>query len=390
MATRVIPMRRSTRTAIIDAEARSRATNRSITFLLVPVLLLVVVGLGSLLSASSVTALREAGDSLFYFKRQLAWLSVGLAGMTIAAITPMRWWRKIAFPSFVITILLLAAVLVIGTRANGATRWIQAGPLTIQPSEIAKLTTILFLATLVSRKEQTMTRIRDFVWPVLVSVGVVAGLVVLQPDLGTTLLVGAGSFAVLVASAAPFGYVVGGAVFGSLIAVLAAVVSPYRWARVLTFLDLEADPLGDSYQAVQSLVALGSGGLWGVGLGASRARWSFLPNAHTDFVFSILGEETGLAGTLAVLILFAGLTIAGGVIALRAKDRFGRLAAIGITTWLAAQAIVNIGGVTGVMPITGVPLPFVSFGGSALVTALVGVGVLVSIARSDDVEQVVR
>jgi cell division protein FtsW len=157
--------------------------------------------------------------------------------------------------------------------------------------------------------------------------------------------------------------------------------SPYRWARVTAFLDLQSDPLGTSYQAVQGLVALGTGGLWGVGLGASRARWSFLPNAHTDFVFAILGEETGLAGSLAIVAMFAVFTIAGTLIALRCTDRFGRLLAVGITSWLSAQAIVNIGGVVGLLPITGVPLPFVSSGGSALVVSLVGVGVLVSVAR---------
>jgi cell division protein FtsW len=162
----------------------------------------------------------------------------------------------------------------------------------------------------------------------------------------------------------------------------AAIASPYRWARVTSFLDLSADPLGGGYQAVQSLVALGSGGLFGVGLGASRARWSFLPNAHTDFIFSIIGEETGLAGSLVVVLLFVALTVTGTLIAYRASDRFGRLVAIGITAWLVGQALVNVGGVTGVLPITGVPLPFVSFGGSALVTEMAAVGLLVSVARS--------
>ncbi|MCH7585856.1 MAG: cell division protein FtsW, partial [Acidobacteria bacterium] len=304
-----------------------------------------------------------------------------LASLILAATIPLRWWRKMAFPLFVATVGLLLAVLLVGVRSNGAQRWLQIGPITIQPSEIAKLTTILFLATIVSRRENSMNRIRDFFWPVAGSVGIVAFLVILQPDLGTTLLVAAGAFAVLFASAAPFPYIIGSALLGGSAALLAALVSPYRWARVTAFLDLQSDPLGSSYQAVQSLVALGTGGLWGVGLGASRARWSFLPNAHTDFVFSILGEESGLAGSLTVVFLFVLLTVAGTVIAHRAADRFGRLLAIGITTWIATQAIVNIGGVTGVLPITGVPLPFVSFGGTALVMSMIGVGVLVSIAR---------
>jgi cell division protein FtsW len=380
MATRVVtvPDRRH---AVRAAQRRAQGHARLIGLLVVPVGLLLVIGLGSILSASSVPGIRETGDGLFYFKRQLAWLVAGVAGMVLAALTPLRWWRKLAFPLFILTVVLLVAVLAGGVRSNGAQRWLPVGPITLQPSEMAKLTTILFLATIVSRREWSMHRLRDFLWPVALSVGVVASLVIAQPDLGTTLLVAAGAFAVLVASAAPFGYVVGSAFLGSLAAFIAAYSSPYRWARVTAFLDLQSDPLGSSYQAVQSLVALGTGGLWGVGLGASRARWSFLPNAHTDFVSAILGEETGLAGSLSVLVLFMLVTVAGTVIAARATDRFGRLLAIGITTWLTAQALVNIGGVTGVLPITGVPLPFVSFGGSALVTALVGVGVLISVAR---------
>ena len=373
-----------TRAALRRVRAQARGVSRSVMFLLVPVSLLVVIGLGAILSASSVLGLRETGDGLYYFKRQIVWLVIGVFGMVTAAFIPLRWWRRMAFPLFTMTIGLLGAVMVFGTRANGATRWLIVGPISIQPSEIAKLTTVLFLAAVVSRREYEMIRLRDFFFPVAGSVGLVAILVMAQPDLGTTLLISAGAFAVLLASAVPLRFVVGSAVASSGGAFLLAVSSPYRWARVTAFLDLQSDPLGSSYQAVQGLVALGTGGLWGVGLGASRARWSFLPNAHTDFVFAILGEETGLAGSLAVVALFTSLTIAGTLIAQRSTDRFGRLVAVGITTWLAVQAVVNIGGVVGVLPITGVPLPFVSFGGTALVVSLVGVGVLVSVARDVD------
>ena len=355
--------------------------SRSVVLLLVPVSLLVVIGLGAILSASSVLGLREAGDSLYFFKRQIVWLIVGIVGMVTAAFIPLRWWRRMAFPLYVVTVGMLGAVMLFGTRVNGATRWLVAGPVSLQPSEIAKLSTVLFLATLVSRREDQMIRMRDFLVPVVGSVGIVGALVMVQPDLGTTLLVSAGAFAVLLASAIPLRFVFGSAVASAGGALALAASSPYRWARITAFLDLQSDPLGSSYQAVQGLVALGTGGLWGVGLGASRARWSFLPNAHTDFVFAILGEETGLAGSLAVVVLFTVFTVAGTLIARRCPDRFGRLVAVGITTWLAIQAIVNIGGVIGVLPITGVPLPFVSFGGSALVMSLVGVGVLVSVAR---------
>ena len=380
MATRVVSVPTS-RAAVREAHRQARTTSRAILLLVVPVMLLAVVGLGAILSSSSVLALRETGDGLFYFKRQLAWLLLGGLGMAFAALIPLHWWRRMAFPLFVLTLALLAAVLVVGVRANGAQRWIPAGPITIQPSEIAKLTTVLFLATWVSRRETSVHRFTHFFWPVAASVGSVFALVMWQPDLGTSLLIASGSFAVLAASAVPFVYVSGSGLLAAGSALALAYTSDYRWARVTAFLDLEADPLGSGYQAMQSLVALGTGGLWGVGLGASRARWSFLPNAHTDFVFAILGEEVGLAGSIAVVFLFVAFTMAGVLIALRAADRFGRLLAIGITTWISTQALVNMGGVTGVLPITGVPLPFVSFGGTALVVTMVGAGILISIAR---------
>jgi cell division protein FtsW len=385
----------ATRTAALPAGARARArvaeehgrrSARTVAMLLIPVALLLVIGLGAILSASSVLAIREGVDNLYYFKRQLVWMGLGLLVMVGISILPLRMLRRFAALGFALSVVLLVATLIVGTRAYGSTRWLIAGPVSIQASELAKLTTILFLATLVSRKENSMHRLTDFMWPVAVSVGVVGVLVILQPDLGTALMVAFGSFAVLVASAAPFRYVLGAALFGSGAAVVAAATSPYRWARITSFLDLGSDPLGGGYQVVQSLVALGTGGLWGVGLGASRARWSFLPNAHTDFIFSIIGEETGLAGSLIVVLLFVALTVAGTLVALRATDRFGRLAAIGITTWLVAQALVNIGGVVGVLPITGVPLPFVSIGGSALLTSMAAVGVLVCVARSSEPE----
>jgi len=388
MSTPVIPLpsHRVARRAMREAERARLRASRAVVFLAIPVVLLIVVGLGAILSASSVPALRETGDGLHYFKMQIVGLVIGMVGLLAAVWIPLRWWRRMSSFLFVGTVLLLVAVLVMGVTAGGATRWLAVGPVAVQPSEIAKLTTILFLATLVSRKETSMHRLRDFFWPIAVSVGVVSALVLYQPDLGTTLLICAGAYAVLFASAAPFVWVGGSAVLGSLAAFVAAVSSPYRWARVTSFLDLASDPLGGGYQATQSLVALGTGGLFGVGLGASRARWSFLPNAHTDFVFSIIGEETGLLGSLTVILLFVWLAVAGMVVAHRAADRFGRLVAVGLTTWLAAQGVVNLGGVTGVLPITGVPLPFVSYGGSALVVSLVAVGILIRVAREMPVE----
>ena len=364
-----------------EAATLAHGASRRVVHLLMPMSLLLVVGLGALLSASSVVGLREAGDSLFYIKRQVLWMALGVIALFVGAATPVRWWRRLASPAFGLTVLALVAVLVVGHREFGATRWLVAGPLSVQPSEIAKLSTILMLATVMSRRELDMFRLRDFFIPVMASLGVVSVLVMLEPDLGTTLLIASGGLAVLFTSAAPMTHVLSTAMLGGAAAIAAARTSSYRWARITAFLDIGSDPLGDGYQGVQSLVALGTGGLFGVGLGASRARWSFLPNAHTDFIFSIVGEETGLAGSLAVVVLFVAFTLGGLAIARNAATRFGRMAAVGITTWLSMQALVNIGGAIGVLPITGVPLPFVSFGGTALVTEMAAVGLLVAVAR---------
>ncbi len=380
MATRVIPIAGS-RVALLQSEQAVHRSSRLTVALLIPVGLLAIVGLGAILSASSVHALEAHQDSLYYFKRQLMWLGAGVVGLAAAAALPVRWWRRLAFPFFVTTVVLLAAVQLMGTRVGGSERWLALGPVTLQPSEFAKLATVLFLATLVSRREDSMHRFRHFFWPVAGSVGVVGVLVMLQPDLGTTLLIAAGGFAVLVASAAPLAYVLSGGVIGGACAAAAALLSPYRWDRVVSFLDVSADPLGSGYQAMQSLVALGTGGLFGVGLGASRARWSFLPNAHTDFIFAIVGEEMGFLGALVVLALFGVFLWRGTRAAIRAGEQYLSLLAIGITGLVVGQATLNIGVVSGMLPTTGVPLPFLSFGGSSLVITLFSVGVLLNISR---------
>jgi cell division protein FtsW len=360
----------------------ARQADRTVVFLMLPVTLLVIVGLGALLSASSVVALQDDLDSLFYFKRQLVWIALGIGTFAVAARIPYRWYAQWAVPIFLLAVAGLVATLAIGDIRGGARRWIEFGPITLQPSEFAKFATVVFLAAALSRKERWLSRFAHVFWPVVGSVGIVGLLLIAQPDLGTTILIGIASFAVLTASAAPLRHVVSLGALGTGLAGILAYAEPYRWERVVGFLNPEADPLGIGLQARQSLVALGTGGWLGVGLGASRARWSFLPNAHTDFIFSIIGEETGLAGSLIVIALFVALAVVGIVIAMRAPDRFGRLLAVGLVAWLSAQALVNIGGVAVVLPITGVPLPFVSAGGSAMIANLAVVGVLVNIAKA--------
>jgi cell division protein FtsW len=265
---------------------------------------------------------------------------------------------------------------------NGATRWIKLGPVTLQTSEFAKFAAIVILATVLARKHAYLDRFMHVFVPIVAILGALALLLLAQPDFGTTLLIGASAFCIVAVSSAKIRHVAGLALMGGVLGVVGALGAGYRADRIVGFFDSNPDVLGLGYQAHQSLVALGTGGWFGVGLGASRARWSFLPNAHSDFIFSIIGEETGLAGSLAVVALFMVLAVVGVTIAVRAQDHFGRLMAIGLVSWITFQALVNIGGVIKVLPITGVPLPFISAGGSAMMANLFVVGVLVNIART--------
>ncbi len=358
-----------------------RAPERRAVLLLLPVAILLIVGLGAVLSASSVVSIREGLDQYAIFRKQLMFVGAGIVAMVVAARVPYRWYQKLAPFLLLIAIAGLIATMFIGTVRGGSRRWIELGPVTLQASEFAKFAVVAYLAAAFSRKERHLAILSHVFWPVAGSLGVVGLLLLQQPDLGTTLLVAGAAFAVMLASATPLRHIatLGGA--GLVGAIGLALAEPYRRARVLSFLDPDPDRLDEGFQAFQSLVALGTGGLFGVGLGASRARWSFLPNAHTDFIFAIIGEETGLAGSLTVLALFVVFAVVGTVVAVRASDQFGRLLATGIVTWISLQAIVNIGGVVKALPITGVPLPFVSAGGSAMIVNLAAIGVLLNIAR---------
>lgn len=366
---------------------RSRATavavrDRRSILLIVSVVMLLIVGLGAMLSASSVISIRETGDPLFYIKRQVLWVGLGLAAFVITTRIPYRSYGRLAVPIYLLGVAGLVATLFLGDVRGGARRWIEVGPITLQPSEFAKLATVIVLAAILARKGPLLGKLGHFTVPVITVVGSVSVLLLLQPDFGTALLVGGAAFSVMIASTAPIGYLAGAATLGGALAVGGALAMDYRRARITGFLDPFADPLDTGHQAVQSLVALGTGSWFGVGLGASRARWSFLPNAHTDFIFAIIGEEIGFVGASLVLVLFAAFGFLGIRIALKAPDMFGRLLAVGIVGWLSLQALVNIGGVVGALPITGVPLPFVSAGGNAMLINLAAVGILVNIARA--------
>jgi cell division protein FtsW len=370
------------RAAARDRAELLRANNRTATTLLVLVVVLVVIGLGATQSASSVVAVDQTDDQLYFFKRQLIGVGLGTLALLGTSRIPYRFYRKVAVPAYLATVGLLIAVLVVGPEVGGARRWLPLPFVRFQPSELAKVAVVFVLAYLFERKHKLLSQFGHFIVPVLATVGVIGVLVMRQPDLGTTIVIGAAAMAVIIASDAPLKWVglLGLGVVG--VVTFLAFDETYRAERIEGFLDPYADSSGNGYQVIQGYYALGNGGIFGVGLGASRARWLYLPNAHTDFIFAIIGEETGLIGGLTVLGLFIVLALAGWMVASRAPDRFGRMVAAGITVWLSFQALVNIGGVLGVLPITGIALPFVSFGSTALIVSMAAMGILVNIAQS--------
>ncbi|MEW6060116.1 MAG: putative lipid II flippase FtsW [Actinomycetota bacterium] len=345
---------------------------------------LTAVGLIMVLSASSVSAYAQYGSSFVFFQRQAAYAVVGTLALLLTSRMRYDVWQRLAVPLLGLAIVLLALVLHPGSgvAAYGASRWIALGPVTIQPSELAKLALIVFAATILARKWNRRDELAHLVLPLVPVTVIVCAMVVYQPDLGTTLILSGSVFLLLFAAGVRLRYLLTTAVAGGAVGMALILSEGYRKARFLSFLHPGADPKDTGWQLVQSLIALGSGGWFGVGLGASRQKWMYVPNAHTDFIFSILGEELGLIGELVVLVAFGILVYAGIRIAARAPDVFGCLLAAGIVSWFGLQVVVNLGAVTGLLPITGVPLPLLSYGGSSLVVSLAAIGVLVNIARA--------
>ena len=342
-----------------------------------------IIGLVMVLSASSVTSLEETGSAWTYFSRQLTWTLVGCVVAFALLHVSLDALRRYATGALALCVVGLLAVHVpgLGVSANGATRWIGVGPVQIQPSELTKLALIGVVADWLARNERFLDVSRIVVRPMMLLLGFVAALVMLQPNLGTTIVIAATVFVMLFAAGAPRRALAGWGIVGTIGAFVAAMGTSYRRARVLSFLDPWADPQRAGYQLIQSRVGLASGGVFGVGLGASRAKWGFLPFAHTDFIFAIVGEELGLVGASVVIGAFIAFGLLGIRVALHAENRFGALVAIGVTAWIVIQAFVNIGAVVGILPITGVPLPFLSYGGTSMVVTLAAVGLLLNVAR---------
>ncbi len=347
---------------------------------------LLAFGLVMVLSASSPTSYASTGDSYTVFKRQAAWVLLGLVVMLVASRIDYRHWRRVGAPLLVLATLALAYVALHpgAVGAYGSTRWIQVLPgVTVQPSEFAKLGLLLFAADVLTRKTRLLGDVRHLLVPLVPVTLLLALLVMIQPDLGTTLLICSISFGLLFIAGMPLPLLTLMTTAGLSAGIGLIMAAGYRRQRLVSFLDPAADPRNTGWQIIQGRFALGSGGLLGVGLGASKQKWSYVPNAHTDFIFAIIGEELGLVGTLAVLVLFAAIAYAGIRAARRAPDVFGRYLAGGITVWIVVQALVNIGAVVGVLPITGVPLPLVSAGGSSMLVLLAAVGILLNVAKQE-------
>lgn len=344
-------------------------------------LLLVSLGLVMVFSASSVMAMSETGDQFHYLKRQLMGVVVGTIAMLVIMQIDYHIYQRVAILGVVIAYILLAAVLILGTEISGSRRWINLRVINLQPSEIAKLALVNFIAAYAASHPQSMKNFwKGVIPPVAVTAGFF-GLIILEPDFGTAVSMAGTVVIMLFACGTRLLHLF--VLAGMAIPLFGVMVwlEPYRMERILSFLDPWADPMNTGWNIIQSLLAIGSGGLFGLGLGSSRQKFFYLPEQHTDFIFAILGEELGFLGTAVTLLLFFLLAWRGFRIALRANDLFGCFMAVGITSMIILQAVLNIGVVSGMLPVTGVTLPFISFGSSSMVITLAGVGILLNISK---------
>lgn len=352
--------------------------------LLALIILLLCGGLVILASASVAVSYQKFGSTSKLILNQLtSGVLVGGVGFVVAQWIPYAFWRKISLPLLLITLLALIAVFTpqFGFGAGGARRWIQYGPLFFQPSEVAKLAIIVYLAAFFAKSKDRLSNFWQSVFPFILVSGAILGLIAFEPDIGT--------LGIILATAAVLFFVAGGKVkHVSWIAIACVglffvfvLSAPYRLDRFTVFLHPGHDPKGSGYQIEQALLAAGSGGIWGLGLGESRQKYSFLPESVGDSIFAITAEELGFVGAVAMVVVFVFFALRSYWVAARAPDPFGRYLAVGIASWIALQAFINISASIGLIPLTGVTLPFVSYGGSSLALVLVGCGILVNISK---------
>jgi cell division protein FtsW len=347
--------------------------------LVVVTLALVAFGLVMVYSASSARAALAADDPAYYLKRQALYALAGIALLAFLSRFDFRRLRTVVPLLIVGSFGLLVAVLILGVSVNGARRWLTVGPVAVQPSEIAKLALALWVAAYLSRRPAPQS-LRELLRPVGAVVGSACALILVEPDLGTAIAIGIMVSAMLVVAGTRLSVLSGAASIGIAVVLFAIWLEPYRRERLFSFLDPWQDAQGAGFQVVQAMIALGSGGFFGVGLGESVQKVYYLPEASTDMIFAIIGEELGLLGAVAVIAAFVVFGYAGFNVALACKDRLGKLLAAGLTALICGQAAVNVSAVMGVAPLTGIPLPFVSYGGSSLIVGLASVGILLNIA----------
>lgn len=385
MSAPTVPETRSPLGRIMRSARQPQPRTTDFKILWALIIALNLFGLLMVLSASSVTALYQYGSSWYQFRQQLFYFVIGCGLMFVmsryAYERLSKWMRLILF----VAAGLMAAVLVpgIGATVNGASRWIVVGPLRLQPSELAKLAVILYVADTLTRRVGQIGDWKAAMRPVVIVFGAFAALLMLQPNLGTTIILASIVLVMLFVAGVPGRPLATLTVILAGLATLSAFAEPYRFRRLMAFRNAWDDPLNTGFQTIQSQVGFANGGLLGTGLGQGRAKWGFLPEAHTDFIYAIIGEEIGLVGSSMVIALFLAFAFFGIRTALHARDRFGMLLATGITTWILVQAFINIGASVGALPITGVPLPFVSAGGSSLVLTMAASGILLNIARQE-------
>jgi cell division protein FtsW len=372
----------------MSAETQGRTTESRLESaslywtLLISTSALLGLGLLMVLSASSIYSLRDNGSAFELAVRQSVFAAVGVVLATFALRLPRVFWQRVSPIALIAVLVLLMLVLIFGTEVGGQRNWLVLyGPIRMQPSEFAKLALILWVPYVLSIRERTAQRWRQILIPVAVGAGLTILLVLLERDLGTPMVMVPIVLAMLWAAGAPKLVFVITTASGLAGIWLLTILTPYRRERFTSWLDPWSDPLGSGMQAVHGQLALGSGGLLGQGLGASKEKWGSLPAAHTDFIMGIIGEELGLVGSLAVLLAVSAIVWACLQVALRTQDSFVRYVSVGVAAWIGVQSIVNVGAVIGALPITGVTLPLVSYGGSSLIPTLVGIAIVMSFIR---------
>lgn len=357
--------------------------NSNFILLTAIVAVLNLIGVVMVLSASSVQALGEYGSAWFFFQRQIIWLFLGAIAFIVMSRIPYSFWQRYTKHIVVVAVILLVLVLIpgIGIEAYGSRRWLGFGTWRFQPSEFAKFALVVFCADFLTRRASKIGSFKEIMFPILATSGLLMFLVVVEPDYDSTVVLALIVGIVLLMSGIPLAFLSRIALPAIALSMAVVFMEGYRRQRILSFLKPFDDASNSGYQIVQSLIALGSGNTSGVGLGAGKAKWLFLPNAHTDFIFSIIGEELGFAGTMMVVMLFVAFILIGIRIVLSCQDRFSALLATGIVAWIGGQAIINLMAVIGLLPVSGITLPFVSFGGSSLVISMAATGILANIAR---------